>query len=301
MIRFMLALAIGGLAACNNAQPEFEKLRDCDDCPELVVLPSGTFMRGAAPDDPAADQSEFPRHEVRIERPFAVATVAVTVAEFSAFAAATGHEPRGGCYTLTDDGWHVDEASNWRAPGFPQSPSHPVVCVSWHDATAYAAWMTERTGKPYRLPSEAEWEYAARGGTTDMNFWGNDDSLTCDYASVNDLTAKNKVAKVAEPCDDGFMYTSPVGSFLPNPFGLYDVVGNAWVWLADCWLGDYRLGPRDGSPNGAEKCGLRVLRGGSWTDTPGPVRIGARESRLPDERLSIAGFRLVRDLDQGPV
>ncbi|MBX3488190.1 formylglycine-generating enzyme family protein [Parvibaculum sp.] len=297
MIRILLAGALIGLAACGDAPDAFKTMRDCDDCPTLIVLPPGSFMRGADETDPAADISEHPRHEVQISKPFAMATVAVTVAEFTVFADATGHEPPGGCYTLTDDGWRVDETASWRNPGFPQDPSHPVVCVSWHDATAYAAWMTERTGKPYRLPSEAEWEYAARGGTTGMNFWGDDDSLTCDYASVNDITAKNKVAKVAEPCDDGFMYTSPVGSFRPNPFGLYDVVGNAWVWLADCWLGDYRLGPRDGSPNAAENCGIRVLRGGSWTDTPGPVRIGARESRVPGERLSIAGFRLVRDLE----
>lgn len=298
MIRALLAAISIGFSACSEAPDSFRTLRDCDDCAELVVIPPGSFMRGADEADPAADISEYPRHKVEISKPFAMASVAVTVAEFAAFADATGYEPAPGCFAFTDDGWQIDEAASWRAPGYPQEPSHPVVCVSWHDANAYAAWMTGKTGKPYRLPSEAEWEYAARGGTSaGMNFWGDDDSLTCDYANVNDLTAKNKVAKVAEPCDDGFMYTSPVGSFKPNPFGLYDVVGNAWVWLADCWLGDYRLGPRDGRPNTAQNCGLRVLRGGSWTDTPGPVRIGARESRLPDERLSIAGFRLARDIE----
>lgn len=298
MIRLVFAIALAGLSACGGAETKIGTLRDCGDCPELVVLPSGAFIRGAADDDRAADPSEFPRHEVNIARPFAIATTAVTVADYAVFAAAAARKPDNDCYTLTQDGWRIDPAASWKAPGFPQEPSHPVVCVSWHDAIAYAAWMTERTGKRYRLPTEAEWEYAARGGTTGMNFWGDDDSLTCNYANVNDLTAKNKVAKVAEPCDDGFMYTSPVGSFHPNPFGLYDMIGNAWVWLADCRLGDYSLGPRDGSPNIATNCDTRALRGGSWTDTPGPIRIGARESRSPDDRLSIAGFRLVRDLEQ---
>ncbi|ABS64414.1 protein of unknown function DUF323 [Parvibaculum lavamentivorans DS-1] len=292
MIRIALAAALFALSACDS-----KPLRDCEDCPALVLLKPGSFMRGSLESDPAADEAEFPRHEVRILRPFAMAATAVTVAEFAAFIAATSHTPENGCHTLTADGWRLDPEANWRNPGFPQGPSHPVVCLSWHDATAYAAWMSEKTGKNYRLPNEAEWEYAARGGTAGTNFWGEDDRLACDYANVNDLTAKNKVAKVAEPCTDGFLHTSPVASFRPNPAGLYDMVGNAWVWLSDCWLGDYKLGPRDGTPATAVNCQIRALRGGSWTDTPGPVRIAARESRLAGERLAIAGFRLARDAD----
>lgn len=299
MIRHLIVFALFGLVACDTTERQMTILRDCADCPELVILPPGKFMRGAGEDDAAADASEFPRHEVRIASPFAIATTPVTAADFAIFVEATDYRIDGGCHTLTPEGWQVDKAASWRAPGFPQAPDHPVVCVSWHDAVAYAEWMSGKTGAAYRLPSEAEWEYAARGGTMGTNFWGDDDRLTCDYANVNDLTAKNKVAKVAEPCDDGFLHTSPVGSFRPNPHGLYDMVGNVWVWLADCWLGDYRLGPRDGRPGAAENCGIRALRGGSWTDTPGPIRIGAREHRLPEDRLSIVGFRLARDIEQG--
>ncbi|MFN4355199.1 formylglycine-generating enzyme family protein [Parvibaculum sp.] len=296
MMRLLSSLLLPFLlAACS--QETDRQLRDCGDCPELVLLEGGSFMRGAESGDPAADESEQPHHEVNIERPFAIAAHHVTVKDFDAFTAATGHETGPGCYAFTDDGWRMDENANWRAPGFLQTPLDPVVCVSWHDATAYAAWMSARTGKTYRLPSEAEWEFAARGGFKEGNFWGDDGTQVCTFANVNDITAKNKTAKAAENCTDGFLYTSPAGHFRPNPFGIHDAIGNAWVWLADCWHGDYRTSPRDGSAHLADNCERRVLRGGSWTDTPGPVRIGARESRPSHGRYSIAGFRLSRDAD----
>lgn len=293
-----LLLTLAACALVTGVGSRAEAWRDCDDCPELVTLHPGSFIRGAAEDDPTTDESERPRHDVKVEKPFAIAIHLVTRQDYAAFIAATGEVPASGCHTLTKEGWRVDEAANWRNPGFPQTLSEPVTCVSWHDATRYAAWMSERTGKPYRLPSEAEWEYAARGGTSGTNFWGEDDRLACTYANVNDLTAKNKVAKTAEPCTDGYLFTSPVEHFPPNPFGLHDAVGNVWVWLADCWQGDYSASPRNGSAAEGEPCEARVLRGGSWTDTPGPFRLAARENRAPDDRLAIAGFRLARDMDR---
>ncbi|MBX3447417.1 MAG: formylglycine-generating enzyme family protein [Parvibaculaceae bacterium] len=296
MIRLSFAFSVLlALAAC--PMDTQKTLRDCDTCPDLIRVDAGTFMRGADAGDPAADESEYPRHEVTIRKPFAIAKHLVTRADFETFVAETGHDANGGCYIFAESGWRVDRQASWRAPGFAQSHLDPVVCISWHDANAYAAWMSARTGKSYRLPSEAEWELAARGGTAGTNFWGEDDTLACTYANVNDITAKNKAAKAAENCDDGFMFTSPVGQFLPNPYGLHDAVGNVWVWTADCWQVDYGATPRDESAHLAGGCERRVLRGGSWTDTPGPVRIGAREHRSPEGRYSIAGFRLVRDLD----
>lgn len=293
MMYRIAAIAMSCLfAACSDARTA---VRDCSDCPELVLLEGGSFIRGAEHDDPAADESELPRHEVTIGSPFAIATGHVTVQDYKRFTDETGHEAGPGCYTLTDDGWRIDMEADWRAPGFPQTLLDPVVCISWHDATAYAGWMSARTGKTYRLPSEAEWEFAARGGFSEQNFWGDDGTQVCAYANVNDITAKNKTAKAAENCTDGFLYTSPVRHFRPNPFGLFDAIGNAWVWLADCWQDDYTAAPRDGSPHLPENCQRRVLRGGSWTDTPGPVRIGARENRPANGRYSIAGFRLARD------
>lgn len=296
MMRLFFPLFLAVLLLASSQQTD-RTLRDCNDCPDLILLEGGSFMRGAAIGDPAADESELPRHEVTVAKPFAIAARQVTVQDYERFATATGHETGMGCYTFTDEGWRHDENADWRMPGFPQTPLDPVVCISWHDAMAYAAWMSARTGKTYRLPSEAEWEFAARGGFREGNFWGEDDTRICAYANVNDITAKNKTAKAAENCTDGFLYTSPAGHFRPNPFGLYDAIGNAWVWLADCWQGDYRASPRDGSAHLDNNCERRVLRGGSWTDTPGPVRIGARENRPPHGRYSIAGFRLARNAE----
>lgn len=271
--------------------------RDCAQCPELVPIAPESFVRGAAVGDSAADPGEFPQHRVTVAEGFAVATTPVTVDQFAAFVAATRYHRAGGCHTLTDAGWRVDPTATWRAPGFAQDGSHPVVCVSWDDARAYAGWLSRMSGRRYRLLSEAEWELAARGGTATRNFWGDDDRQACLYANVNDIAAKNKTAKIGVNCDDGFLYTSPVARFRPNAFGLFDMIGNAWTWTADCWLGDYTGAPRDGSVADVSPCAERVLRGSSWTDTPGPVRINAREHRPPQARLSITGFRVARDLD----
>jgi len=292
-----LAVITGALALSSaGAAGETHVPNDCNDCPALVAIAPGSFERGALPDDRAADEGEFPRHRVTINKPFAIAQTAVTVGEFGAFVAATAYPHEGGCHTLTDDGWRADPKASWVDPGFAQTAKHPVVCVSWRDANAYVEWLSKRAGRAYRLLTEAEWELAARGGTATRNFWGDDDWATCRYANVNDITAKNKTAKVGVNCTDGFLYTAPVASFLPNQFGLYDMVGNAWQWTADCWLGDYARAPRDGSAVDVAGCKERVLRGGSWTDTPGPVRINAREHRQANERLSIIGFRVARDL-----
>ena len=292
-----VVLALGALWVGASAAHAAPSVKDCAACPELVEIAPGSFTRGATPDDPAADIGEFPQHQVTVATGFAIATTPVTVDAFADFVAATGHVPDGGCHTLTDEGWRVDPGASWRAPGFAQDGTHPAVCVSWNDAQAYIDWLSRVGGRRYRLPSESEWELAARGGTSTRNFWGDDDREACLYANVNDLAAKNKTAKIAVHCDDGYLYTSPVARFRPNPFGLYDMIGNAWAWTADCWLGDYAQSPRDGRAADVEGCQERVLRGSSWTDTPGPVRINAREHRPPDARLSIMGFRVARDLE----
>ena len=244
--------------------------RDCPSCPELVAIPAGTFRMGSDPDDDEALDRERPRHRVRVGR-FALGRYEVTRREYRAFAEATG----------ADD--------SWRDPGFAQGDRHPVVNVSWRDAQAYVQWLSRETGERYRLPSEAEWEYAARGGTTTRRYWGDSLSSQCGYAN----------GTVAS-CDDGVARTAPVGSYAPNAFGLSDVLGNVWEWTDDCWHENYAGEPPDDGrawTRGGD-CGRRVLRGGSWYNLPRSLRSAARPWNLAGTRDAFTGFRVARTLDR---
>jgi sulfatase modifying factor 1 len=293
----LLALppAVAPVAAADGPFPAF---RDCADCPEMVVLPAGEFVMGSREDEVGRHASEVDRHAARIAQPFAIMRAPVTVDDFRRFAEETGHAPDAACWTLTDRGWEWSAGHNWRAPGFDQGSDHPVTCVSFHDAQAYAAWLSARAEHTYRLPTEEEWEYAARGGTDGVNAWP-DDASPCDHANINDMPGKNRIWRTAENCDDGFMFTSPIGSFPANGFGLYDMQGNVWEWTTGCWDGPPEIGADDGAPplTGADGCMLRVLRGAAWMEAPGPVRLSLREFRPDSGRYSFAGFRLVRDFD----
>jgi len=262
-----------------------------DAWPTTRIVPAGPVVMGADSQDVAAGSDEFPARRVDIKSDIAFGTTPVTRGQFAAFLRATDHEIAGGCWTLTPDGWAIDDAANWRAPGFPQTDQHPVTCVSRDDTMAYLTWLTTATGQVYRLPTEAEWVHAA--GPSALN---RPSETLCAHGNVNDLTAKNKVAKVAEHCDDGFLHTSPVANFSANEFGLFDMVGNVWEWVADCHNGGYADLPTDGTSQTDETCEAYALRGHSWTDPPGPVRLGTRYALPPDARQSIVGFRVVRDL-----
>ena len=181
---------------------------------------------------------------------------------------ATGDNSFGApAFTLESGGEWKQAGGSWRDPRFPakQSGEHPVVCVSWDDAQAYIAWLNKRVGKDvYRLPTEAEWEFAARGGTTSKYFWGEDRAEARKYASAADLSGKKANPKWDVPnCDDGYVATAPVASFKPNPYGLYDIVGNAWQWTQDCWHTSYEGAPADGSAwMDADTCKQHASRGG---------------------------------------
>jgi formylglycine-generating enzyme required for sulfatase activity len=203
---------------------------------------------------------------------------------------------------VQDPGYPGGDTS-WRDPGFPQTDRDPVVNVSATDATAYAAWLSRKTGKAYRLPSEAEWEYAARAGATTARFWGDDRDRTaaCGYANVADETLRENF--FAQPdrdrffaCDDSYAATSPVGKFHRNGFGLYDMLGNVWQWTADCYSNGYSGAPSDGSAWTTGDCDRRVLRGGSWAAIPRFLRAGTRSRIGTDKRGNDAGFRLARIL-----
>lgn len=242
--------------------------------PELVVIPAGHFRLGDLQGDGAL--TEQPVQQVTIKRPFAIGRYEVTFEEYDRFCQATGRP-------CPDDGG----AGRGR---------NPVVHVTWEDAQAYARWLSEQTGERYRLPTEAEWEYAARGGTQSSRFWGDEPALACRYANGADLTAVERYPEfVVHPCRDGYLGIAPVGSFQPNPFGMYDMLGNVWEWCEDHWQVNYRGAPADGSARRGWDH-LRVRRGGSWFSSPRNLRSAARSGEQRLFRGDDTGFRLVRAL-----
>ncbi len=248
---------------------------------------------------PKRAQRERPVHRVRITT-FALAKHEVTRQQYAAFVMATGYRKAGGCKYWTGSKFEIATDKGWRNPGYPQQDNHPTVCISWDDAKAYVAWLANRTGKPYRLPSEAEWEYSARGHAGTPRFWGTDPAAACTYANVFDLQAAEAGAfpsMTPHNCNDGFAHTAPVGSFPANAFGLHDTAGNVWEWTEDCWHKSYDGAPEDGSTWVADgRCTQRVLRGGSWISLARFVRSGNRSKMNSDIRIYRNGFRVARDL-----
>ena len=301
LLAWALALACSGpgaFAAPPAPAPVSGQFRDCPECPAMVRVPGGTFRMGD--DAPIARADEKPVHEVSIKA-FAAGSFEITRKEFAAFVAATGHEPATGCMTDRAQGgrWRFDEAASWRDPGFPQTEKDPVVCIGWADASAYATWLSQRTGKAYRLLSEAEWEYAARAGSTSEFWWGDSADDLCAYADGPDLSAKAKFPawRSTAACDDAYALGAPVGSFKPNAFGLHDMAGNAWEWTADCYVQDYGPQPRDGTAYVFDGCVRRVLRGGSWVYGLLDLRSAQRNGLLPATiQGGDIGFRVARSL-----
>lgn len=306
----LLGLLLSPCLAHSQARAP-QTLRDCENCPEMVVLPRGTFTMGV----PAGEEERetvpvdvrgrsSPQTRVTIAPGLAMAARPVTRGEFAAFVAATGYAPGTGCWAFVNNGTSYEYIErpglNWRDPGYPQADNHPVVCVSWEDANAYAEWLSRRTGRVYRLPSEAEWEYAARAGTTGPRFWGDVNAQACQYANVADLTLATALNLDRRPqfsfrCNDGFIYTAPVGSFRPNQFGLYDMLGNVWQWTMDCLNPDLAGQASDGAARTTGDCVTRMMRGGSWSHLPWYVRAGNRARGNAADRFNFAGFRLVRE------
>ncbi len=284
-----------------------QTFQDCPHCPEMMVIPAGRFMMGSSGEDEQGHQSERPVREVSVPAPLAIGRYHVTVAEYRAFVEATLRPDPGSCRGIGSDGiWAEQAGRNWRNPGFRQEDTHPVVCVNWQDAQDYAQWLTRRAGlraARYRLPTEAEWEYAARArplpGSTYRFWWGNDAADQCRYANGADRSARASVPGASgwtvASCDDRFPFTSPVGAFQANGFGLFDMAGNAWQWVEDAWHANHvgassdatvaRLGDRDTA---------RVLRGGSWNDNPQNLRSANRNRNRPDDRGIDIGFRVAR-------
>ncbi len=241
-----------------------DALKDGGEGPEMVVLPTGSFRMGDL--SGGGDDDEKPVRSVTISRPIAMGRYEVSFAEYDVFAGATGRD------RPDDQGWGRG--------------NRPVINVSPGDAQAYAVWLSEQTGKRYRLPSEAEWEYAARAGTATKYSWGN--SITCSQARYG--------RRDGGECSNSWDGTVAVGSFADNAFGLYDMHGNVWEWVEDCWHNNYEGAPSDGSAWTTD-CdeSFPVLRGGSWGDDPRRLRSALRYWYWPSYRYLNIGFRLVQD------
>lgn len=273
----------------------------------MVVLPAGEFMMGSAADEPGRDPDESPQRRVRIARPFAVGKFEVTFAEWDACVAAGGcsHRPENEVRFSWIRTSGVGEAFESIEVDVRQPVARgntPVMGVSWHDAKAYADWIARTTRKPYRLLSEAEWEYAARAGSAGAFWWGDDGEAGCDKANMADASLQDEFpglrfsATRLASCRDGHAYVAPAGSFAANAFGLHDMAGNLWEWVEDCYRPSYADALSDGAAARADACRLRVARGGSWFDDPRYQRVANRNGFSPLDRPRIIGLRLARNL-----
>lgn len=275
--------------------------------PSMIVIPTGSFQMGAPDNEVGREDDETPQHEVTIGKGFALSRTSITVGQFREFVRVSGYQPDSvklggasvydeGTGAMRDDsnaGWQDDYA------GRGADGRMPVVNVSWNDAKAYVDWLSQRTGKTYRLPSEAEFEYALRAGTTSRYWWG-DGTPT---GKVENLTGSGdrspsgrRWSNAFQGYRDGYWGPAPAGSFAPNAFGLYDIDGNVSEWVQDCWHDSYLRAPRDGGAWVNPGCGSRVVRGGSWGSSPEQVRSAYRQGADANVRSGRVGFRVLREL-----
>ena len=283
--------------ACNTTDP--------NAAPAMVAIRPGRFMMGSSENEADRSPDESPQHQVTIPKPFAISRCEITVGQFTQFIQDSGYKTTAetdgkGCYVWDAEkkDWQQQADKHWKNTGFVQTDKHPVVCVSWSDAQRYVDWLSQRTGAVYRLPTETEWEYAARADTETARYY--DTKSQCDYANGLGQEAKSIADKdwtLAE-CNDAYIYTAPVAHFKANAFGLYDMLGNVYEWTLDCWHEDYKLAPYDGTAwleSQSGDCDRRVVRGGSWYINPQYLR-SANRYRDNSEANYILGFRIARAL-----
>ena len=288
---------------------EFDDCAGAGWCPLMTPIPAGSFMMGSTPSEAGHNQREAPQRLVNIKQ-FAAGKFDVTRGQWAAFVSATQREVGVGCAWTGRTRAELDTEGSWQNLGFPQDDTHPVVCVSWDDVQDYLRWLSQRTGRPYRLLTEAEWEYAARSGTTTPYPWG--DSASHEFANYGaDACCAGRASG-----RDRWESTSPVGSFPPNAFGLYDMHGNVMQWVQDCFAPSYAGLPTDGSAYDADvplppdprtpaertSCSYRMLRGGDFGNPSALIRSASR-NRAPPPRATLQnyrsgglGFRVARDL-----
>ncbi len=287
---------------------------------KLKRIPLGKFLMGSGPEEIEREKKEVlrwappwrisqegPQHEVRITKPFYMGVHEVTVGQFRVFVQETKYktqaEKEGGAFRIPIAlPRKMDGNTNWLNPAFEQDDQHPVVCVSWYDAKEFCAWLSKKEGKTYRLPTEAEWEYACRAGTTTIYSCGNDDNGLSDVANLGDESIKQEWPGFKHPYgmmpwNDGYPFTARVGMFQANAFGLHDMHGNVWEWLADWYAADYFAKSPKEDPQGPESGNSRVARGSSWFEPAWICRSALRNHGLPSNRGNNIGFRVVYDPD----
>jgi formylglycine-generating enzyme required for sulfatase activity/tRNA A-37 threonylcarbamoyl transferase component Bud32 len=276
--------------------PRLAVTRNALDGLDRVLIPAGSFQMGCVPSDTECTAEERPAHPVGITRPFLLGRTEVTVEAFGRFVKATGYQTTAE-KPSADLGLELETTGqklDWRHPGFAQEPRHPVVLVSWDDASAFCTWSKGR------LPTEAEWEYAARGGRAAKYVWG-DESIPLvrgrKHANLRDETARRQYPEwnIFAGYDDGFVRTAPAGSFEANAFGLQDMAGNVWEWCADWFDGSYYAQKVASDPKGPAEGRERVRRGGAWDSAPLPARLSNRVGAPPASRDDNTGFRCAAD------
>ncbi len=294
-----------------------QTFKDCPDCPEMVAIPAGNFIMGLPADEPGHYPEESPQRQINIKQ-FAAGKFDITKEQWAIFVKASNYVTTNGCSWAAIPGdtakpWVPNPTANWNHLDFAQDSTHPAVCISWYDVQDYLKWLSKKTGFHYRLLTEAEWEYAARAGTTTAYSWGA--TASHDYANYGNDTC---CSGLASGKDKWVFGTSPVGSFPPNQFGLYDMNGNIMQWVEDCFNYPYSEKPTDGSAykddvklnltgefsnlNGTSSCSYHILRGMDFNDPPQYIRSASRNFApqlgftLENYRNAAIGFRVARTL-----
>jgi formylglycine-generating enzyme required for sulfatase activity len=281
---------------------------------KLRLIPAGQFMMGSDQSDPNSQIDEVverggkkQKHLVRIAQPFYLGVTEVTRGQFRIFVDDTGYKTETEKDGKGAFGWNEkterfeqNPKFTWQDAGFQQSDEHPVVNVSWNDAQEFIAWLSKKEGKAFRLPTEAEWEYACRAGTTTRFSSGDDPESLASVGNVADATAKEKIPRwTTIAARDGFVYTAPVGQYRPNAFGLYDMHGNVWEWCSDGYDEKYYGRSPAVDPPGPYEAANRVIRGGGWGGRLDSYRSAYRLRLAPHDRSNAAGFRLALSQSSG--
>ncbi len=290
-----------------------DSFKSCTHCPAMKSIPGGQFILGSNKEATNKNKDEEPRVQINISD-FATSIFEITRAEYKAFVVETGYQSINNCFTQQKNGaWGQKANSSWKNPGFEQKDNHPVVCVSWQDAKAYTAWLNTIQKKyRYRLLSESEWEYLAKVKNikgshinteiTTPYWWGTNENDFCKFTNGADISARKIYPNWLKTgnCNDSFVYTAPVGHFkVPNSFGLYDLVGNVWEWVEDCYRPNYKQQPIDGKPYLKSNCIERVVRGGAWGDYGSfYLRTNYRGDWKAAESFSNFGFRVAADINR---